>query len=282
MQPITIFIMCYTATLPSVIKSDSFDSELFNLTRIFNRWMKMLTSYGKLDKTCLNSDFTAMAKVIKSNVIKKDVREAIQSCRDLALGITLNIEALTRSLSGALKLMCMAQEDLETRIIKQRRVDQGMSERYRPLTKRLQRERIKKINRDLIYTNFRTENPETNRLVRRIVEKRAAQTVHRTSKGRDRETNQFRQKVRRATSFSLYTSNFIDYDAQKRAPGTHWKVVYCSRKGKRMLKAKFSYNSYEEAVEACNEYTINHPEDLNPMTAYKCDYCGKWHIGHER
>ena len=104
----------------------------------------MLTSYGKLDKTCLNSDFTAMAKVIKSNVIKKDVREAIQSCRDLALGITLNIEALTRSLSGALKLMCMAQEDLETRIIKQRRVDQGMSERYRPLTKRLQRERIKK------------------------------------------------------------------------------------------------------------------------------------------
>ena len=49
-----------------------------------------------------------------------------------------------------------------------------------------------------------------------------------------------------------------------------------------MLKAKLSYNSYEEAVEACNEYTINHPEDLNPMTAYKCDYCGKWHIGHER
>ena len=88
--------------------------------------------------------------------------------------------------------------------------------------------------------------------------------------------------ITKATSFSLYTSNFIDYDAQKRAPGTHWKVVYCSRKSKKMLKAKLSYNSYEEAVEACNEYTINHPEDLDPMTAYKCDYCGKWHIGHER
>jgi len=25
-----------------------------------------------------------------------------------------------------------------------------------------------------------------------------------------------------------------------------------------------------------------HPEDQRPMSAYKCDHCGKWHIGHER
>lgn len=274
--------MCYTATLPTVIKAENLDSELFNLTRIFNRWMKMLTTYGKLDKSGMDSDFTAIAKVIKSDGIKKDIKRAVQRCRDYALCVMLNIKDLVRSLSSALKLMCKAQEDRETRIIKKHRADQGMTERYRPLTKRLQKERIRKIDRELIYTDSHTDDAETTKLVRRIVEKRAAQTVHRNSGKRDRETNQFRQSVRRATSFSLYTSNFTDYDAQKRAPGTHWKVVHCSRKGKKMLKAKFSYNSYEEAVEACNRYILNHPEDPRPVTAYKCDHCGKWHIGHER
>lgn len=32
----------------------------------------------------------------------------------------------------------------------------------------------------------------------------------------------------------------------------------------------------------CTRYMMVHPEDQRPMSAYKCDYCGKWHIGHER
>ncbi len=50
--------------------------------------------------------------------------------------------------------------------------------------------------------------------------------------------------------------------------------------GKEVLAKKFSYNTYEEAVEACNRYIMYHPDDLRPISAYKCDYCGKLHIGH--
>lgn len=77
--------MCYTATLPTVIKSENLNSDLLNLTRIFNRWLKMLTSYGKLDEASLNDDFTAIAKVIKSQETKKDIKRAVQRCRDYAL-----------------------------------------------------------------------------------------------------------------------------------------------------------------------------------------------------
>ena len=27
---------------------------------------------------------------------------------------------------------------------------------------------------------------------------------------------------------------------------------------------------------------MNHPEDTRKMSAYKCEHCNKWHIGHER
>ncbi|MDE5876060.1 MAG: hypothetical protein K2H47_00915 [Muribaculaceae bacterium] len=242
----------------------------------------MLTSYGKLDETEMESDFTIISKVIKSTLVEKDIKRAVQCCRDYALARVLNIQNLIQILKLALKLMCKAQEDRETRMIKKYRADQGMTERYRSLTKRLHRERIKKIGKELIYTDSHTDDPEITKLVRRIVEKRAAQTVHRNSGKRNRETNHFRQSVRRATSFSLYNTNFIEYDVQKRVSGTHWKVVFYNCKGKKMLKAKFSYNSFEEAVEACNRYILNHPGDPRSMNAYKCEYCGKWHIGHER
>ena len=274
--------MCYTSILPATANSENANAVLLNLTRIFNRWLKMLTTYGKLDGSRINDDYLAIDIVLRSEGISNGVKRVIQRCRDYAISEMQDIGSFAYFLKSALKKMCYAQEDKETRMIKKHRADQGMTERYRPLTKRLQRERIRKIDRELMYTDSHTDDAETTKLVRRIVEKRAAQTVHRTSGGRNKETNQFRQSVRRATSFSLYTANFTEYDAKKRAPGTHWKVVHYNCKGKKMLKAKYSYNTYEEAVEACNRYIMNHPDDPRPMTAYKCEHCGKWHIGHER
>lgn len=49
-----------------------------------------------------------------------------------------------------------------------------------------------------------------------------------------------------------------------------------------MLVAKLSYNTYEELVGACTRHMMTHPDDPRPMSAHKCYYCGKWHIGHER
>lgn len=274
--------MCYTATLPSVIKSEDLNSDLLNLTRIFNRWLKMLTSYGKLDETTLQDDFTAIAKVVKSHETKKDIKRAIQRCRDYALATAVRISDLVRSLSSALKLLCKAQENKEVSKVQKAYADQGMTERYRPLTKRLAKEKIRKIGREVIYTDCHTDDAETTKLVRRIVEKRAAQEVHKIAGKHDRETNRYRHSIQRAVSFNLYNTRYTEYDAGLRAPGTHWKVQTHHSKGKKVLVAKFSYSTYEEAVEACTRYMMAHPEDPRPMSAYKCDYCGKWHIGHER
>lgn len=272
--------MCYNATLPSVIKSENFNSELLNLTRIFNRWLKMLISYGKLDDTSLQDDFTVIAKVVKSHETKKGIRRAVQRCRDYALAETMRITDFVSSLTSALNHLCNAQESKEVRKIKKAYADQGMTEKYRPLSKRLAREKIRKIGREVIYTDCHTDDAETTRLVRRIVEKRAAQEAHKNAGKHDRETNRYRHSMQRAISFNLYNKRYTEYDAELRAPGTHWKVGTHNSKGKKVLIAKFSYNTYEEAVEACTRYMMVHPEDPRPMSAYKCDYCGKWHIGH--
>lgn len=274
--------MCYTATLPSVIKSENLNSDLLNLTRIFNRWLKMLTSYGKLDETTLQDDFTAIAKVVKSHETKKDIKRAVQRCRDYALATIMRISDFVRSLTSALNLLCKAQENEEVRKIQKARADQGMTERYRPLSKRLAKEKIRKIGREVIYTDRYTDDAETTRLVRRIVEKRAAQEVHKIAGKHDRETNRYRHSIQRAVSFNLYNTRYTEYDAELRAPGTHWKVQTHHSKGKKVLVAKFSYSTYEEAVEACTRYMVAHPDDHRPMSAYRCDYCSKWHIGHER
>lgn len=274
--------MCYTSILPTTAKSNTGNAKLLKLIRIFNHWLKMLTAYGKLDNSDIVNDFTSIAKVIKDSGIKTEVKQAVRKCRDYALAEFPNVEDLTKYLISALEIMCSDQEDEETRIIKKHRADQGMTERYSPLTKRLKKEHIRKIDKELIYTDSHTDNAYTTKLIRRIVEKRAAQTVYKNSGKRDRDNNQFRQSVRRATSFSLYSVSFAEYDYRKRSSGTHWKFNRQNYKGKLALKAKTSYNSYEEAVEACNRFFIKHPDDPRPMTAYRCKYCGKWHIGHGR
>lgn len=274
--------MCYTATLPTVIKSENLNSDLLNLTRIFNRWLKMLTNYGKLDETTLQNDFIVIAKVLKSHETKKDIKRAVQRCRDYALVTVMQITDFVHSLTYALDLLCKAQENRELRKVKKAYADQGMTERYRPLSKRLAKEKIRKIGREVIYTDRHTDDAETTRLVRRIVEKRAAQEAHKNAGKHDRETNRYRHSIQRAVSFNLYNKRYAEYDAELRAPGTHWKVQTHNSKGKKVLVAKFSYNTYEEAVEACARYMMAHPEDSRPISAYKCDYCGKWHIGHER
>lgn len=274
--------MCYTAILPTTAKAGNENSELLHLTYIFNRWMRLLTTYGKLDEETLQDDFTAIAKVIKLQGIKKDIKRAVQLCRDYALSEASKLTSLIRSLSLALNLMCKAQDNNELRKIKKAYADQGMTEKYRPLSKRLAKEKIRKIGREVIYTDRHTDDAETTKLVRRIVEKRAAQEAHKNAGKHDRETNRYRHSIQRAVSFNLYNKKYTEYDAELRAPGTHWKVQTHSSKGKKVLVAKFSYNSYDEAVEACTRYMMVHPEDPRPMSAYRCDYCGKWHIGHER
>ncbi len=274
--------MCHTAILPTTLSSSQSDNQVIRLTYIFNRWLKMLKSYGRLDETSLSNDFSVIAKVIKSTETSSTIKKAVTKCRDLALVGSDNLSILMKALRHALTLMCNEQEDTCIRSIKQSYADQGMTERYRPLSKRLKKETIRKIGRTLSYTNVHTDSPETTKLVRRFVEKRAAQTVFKQSGKSHSRSNRFRQSVRRAVSFSLYNATFTDYDAQKRAYGTHWKVTIKPSTGEKVLKSKHCYLSFEEALAVCNRYAQQHPEDPYPMVPYLCDHCGKWHIGHDR
>lgn len=274
--------MGQTAILPTVLSNDSANTSLMEITYVLNRWLKMLTNYGKLDECSLCSDIEIISRVIDSTQVVDNMWRAMVNCRYYAITKSGSVEYFMAQIEKTLKLLCRKQDCHEIRKIKRNRADQGMTERYRPLTKRLEKEKIRKLNKHMAYVDLDFDNSNDVKLIRRIVEKRAAQDVHQWNNSKNKETNEFRQRVRRATSFSLYQTSFTDYDARKRAPGTHWRIIRLSRKGKVILKSKKGYSSYEAALEACNRYVLSHPEDRIPMSAYKCEFCGKWHIGHDR
>lgn len=271
--------MCYVNILPIAIKIEDSESELARLTFIFNRWAKLLSKYGKLDGNTLNDDFLAIAKVIKHTKITKQIKKAVLACRDSAL--TQNMIKLSESLLYALELMSTAQDAPELKQIRDDYADQGMTERYKPLSRRLSKEYIRKLNKDLVYTDVDLDDSRSAKLVRRIVEKRAAQQVYKNCNG-SHNGNRFRQSVRRAKSFSLYFCNQYDSESLKRAAGSHWKIWYNPETGKKTLKKKHPYATCEEAQQACKMYCLNHPSEEFPMHVYKCGHCGNWHIGHDR
>lgn len=273
--------MCKKAILPIVMESDLIGSDIVNLMYVFNRWLNVLEKYGKLDRANLTDDFTTISKVLKNPTHDKTLRHAVKCCRDYALAESKNTGDLIRSLRHTLSLMRAAHENPSIRKIRKQYDDLGMTEKYSHLSKKLAKEKIRKIGKSILFTDERTDDVYTTKLVRRFVEKRAAQAAYRIAKERDLDSNCFRQSVRRAVSFSLYKKNYVDYDASLRIHGTHWKVRH-SKGGKTRLVAKIPHNSYCEALAACERYMLSHPDDPRAMSPYICDYCGKWHIGHER
>lgn len=272
--------MTHSAILPTSMNPKLLSSELGVLTYTFNRWLKMLCSYGKLDNAAINDDFSTISRVIKYSNLKGRLRNAIATCRDYALVGNGQIDNLINALRNALTLMCEVQEDDSIIEVAKKYSDQGMTERYRYLTKKLKREKLRRINKSIMFTDAHTDDSTTTKLVRRFVEKRAAQMVHKHLRGHKYESNRFRQSVRRATSFSLYNASITDFDIQKRTVGSHWKVIHKTCNGKVFLKSKHSYMTYNDAVEACQRYRDRNTDDTRPVTAYKCKYCNKWHIGH--
>lgn len=274
--------MCRHSILPTTLDSNRMDSDIVKLIYAFNRWLNVLEKYGKLDNESIDPDFSIIAKILKNTNKSKAIRKAVAICRDYALAGNAKTEELIRALRNALHLMSDALDSPHLKKVKQFRADQGMTEKYAPLSKRLAKEKIRKIGKTVQFTDSHTDDKDTSRLVRRFIEKRAAQTVYRFSNKSDVESNNYRQAVRRAVSFSLYSKGFTDYNAKLRAPGTHWSVTVSKRRKHARLRAKRSYTSFEEALAACELHMAKHPDDPIPLSPYKCGFCGKWHIGHDR
>ncbi|MDE6560526.1 MAG: hypothetical protein K2K75_04005 [Muribaculaceae bacterium] len=273
--------MCKKAILPTVMESELLGSDIVNLMYVFNRWLNVLKKYGKLDSSNITDDFSTISSVIRNPTYSKAIRQAVSRCRDYAIVESIDKEVLIRSLRYALRLIRASHENPLIRKVRKQYDDLGMTEKYSHLSKKLANEKIRKIGKTILFTDERTDDVYTTRLVRRFVEKRAAQAAYRIARERDLDSNCFRQSVRRAVSFSMYKKNYVDYDVSLRVHATHWKVRH-TNDGKPRLVAKRAYNTFEEAMAACELHMLNNPDDIRAITPYICDYCGKWHIGHER
>ena len=61
----------------------------------------------------------------------------------------------------------------------------------------------------------------------------------------------------------------------------HYTLDYILANGDKKLKAKKSYNNEKDAITAAMK--INCKESsIHKIVAYKCNVCGKWHLGHNR
>ena len=125
------------------------------------------------------------------------------------------------------------------------------------------------------------EDGATSRKVRRIVEKRMCQAYHRQHKNCGQNGGRDRHYMKRATSFQLHNLGQIECETGVcRTESTHWKRSYDPITGEVVFKKKMGYSTYEEAMEAARQFSLRHPEDKRTISAYKCAYCGMWHIGH--
>lgn len=85
----------------------------------------------------------------------------------------------------------------------------------------------------------------------------------------------------RATAFQLYNIGQKEKTRNtRRGESTHWKWKKDPITHELVLKKKMGYNNEEAAQKAIAQWQINHPYDSREITAYKCNYCNKWHIGH--
>lgn len=273
--------MCYTPTLPMIIREEKSNSAITRVIYIFNRWSRMLGHYGKLDPSSINNDFSAISNLLRDNRVTKTIKDVVRNCRDMSLSKYATIERLNLALSDALTVLCKSQQDPDIAKVSSFYSDQGMTERYRPLSKRLMREHVVALGKPLKYMDVDTIEGKSAKLIRRIVEKRAAQAVHKTGLGHTKKSGEFRQKVRRATSFCLYSVPCSPSKSLKRGISSHFKLDEQGIFGP-ILRKKHGYLTREEALFACSQWKQNHPDDMIPVVAYQCCSCGKWHIGHNR
>lgn len=267
--------------IPILIGESNTNEVMMKLVSVLNRWVKMLETYGKLEEGTINTDIQSIEMALPSLSRFENLRKQIAVCKFYALHDGGNNSRFIQYIKNSLSILKKIMEDVKVKQIRKKFDNQGMTEMYTPLIRRLAKERVKKIDKPLISASV-DEDKKTSKLVRRIVEKRAAQVVYRTWKYKEKYNNSFRQKVRRAISFNIYKATAPEYDPKLRQKGTHWNIRYKSYRNGKYLTGKRSFDTYEEALDACKSYMTCHPYELQKMQPYKCAHCEKWHIGHER
>ena len=61
----------------------------------------------------------------------------------------------------------------------------------------------------------------------------------------------------------------------------HYTFTYYDENGNKHYKAKKGYNTQDQAVEMARKLNLS-PQTVHKYSAYKCQICGKWHIGKNK
>ena len=244
------------------------------------RWESSLVNYGKVDQWNINEDYSILGAFIAGGS-SKAARSAVRECRDYSISSSCDATVLLSMVRNANRILNKPDDDRINRELKKLN-SIGQAKRYVSTTKKLYGEKLRfKGGQYLKDIDISMEDGATSRKVRRIVEKRMCQAYHRQHKQLTRNDGQDRHYMKRATSFQLHNLGQIECESGVcRSQSTHWKKTYDPITGEVVFKKKMAYSSFEEAAEAARQYMMRHPEETVPMTAYKCAFCGKWHIGH--
>ena len=246
---------------------------------LLKRWESSLINFGKLDDWRIIEDYSELASFIASDYPKK-VRYAVKECRDYAISERWDAERLLSIVQNANRIL---RKRLERKAQRTNENDEvvGQSKRFKSTTRKLYNEELKcKTGTYLKDVDITIESGAMSRLVRRIVEKRMCQAYYQLNKNCVHDGGHDRHWMKRATSFQLHNLGQIEHvSGICRSESTHWKRTNDPVTGERIFKKKLGYTTYEEAAKAALQY---HQEkgDKRPVHAYKCAFCGKWHIGH--
>lgn len=244
------------------------------------KWESSLINFGKIDQWGINEDYCILGSFI-SGCKSKSTRRAVSECRDYAISGSYDAMVLLTKVQNANRILCKPEDNrINPEIKKLHHI--GQAKRYESTTKKLYSEKLRfKEGQSLKDIDISIEDGATSRKVRRIVEKRMCQAYHRQHKRSSYKDRQDRHYMKRATSFQLHNLGQIECEEGVcRSQFTHWKKSFDSITGDVVFKKKMEYSTYEEASEAARQYMLRHPEETVPTTAYKCAFCGKWHIGH--
>lgn len=253
------------------------------IKQIICKWNASIENYGKLDAWQLDKDLAKVDNYV-SMAAPSSCTNALRRTMYFATTNTPDIQKLRNSIQTSIKKLSVVITESQYGTSSTR---SSFAETLQFATRKLYNEKVRfKDNRYLrnIDTNF--EDGDTTRKVRRIVEKRMSQAYYRTRKGftcnKDRKDKVGEQ---RAISFQMRNLGQIDItEGSTRTDATHWKKTVDQFTGKIVMKPKKIFDTYDEAAEEANKRNLemNRKGLAGPrFSAYKCAYCGKYHIGHK-
>jgi len=258
------------------------------ITKILKRWKTSLERYGKLDKWEFNKSLSILGNYLRSKDDSSTARGLIRQIRDKAICPSFDVDAMLSLIKKVLISEGLIMETLacpETEIERHRTPKKGQDVKFRRETEHLFGEKLR-FKKGMLLRNFdiETESARDSRKVRRIVEKRMCQAYHRMNRKsiKMNTSNHTRYWEKRATAFQLYNIGQVENVKNvSRGQSTHWKRMYDPQTGGIVFKKKMAYSSEQEALDAIEQWKLDHPSDLKEMHAYKCALCHKWHIGHD-